>query len=328
MQAEPSPALPAAVRWRLLHLPVPCPPPLLQAIATALAAAPAWQPARQSPPAVPARSTPAEGLRARLIGLPGSDGRVPWAALRALQTGRDPALPWGFVHPCHWALGADHTRLEDPSTLALDEAASRALFDAVQPYFAGDGLTLLFDTPARWLVQGERLRGLCCTSLARAIGQNVAELAASTEPDLPHGGADAAPARWLLRLQSEMQMLLYQHPLHDARQAQGLAPVNSFWLDGTGAWPTGLAPQTLQIDEQTLPADPAALGAALQATLHPVHADAQTPTAMALCGARGVAVLVPQAGTPASWTQRLRAALSFSSSSARQREWLTLLQSL
>ncbi|NBQ87012.1 MAG: phosphoglycerate mutase [Betaproteobacteria bacterium] len=308
MNLVSSPELPAASRWQMVQLPAPCPPPLLQALASWLA---------QSPPprlmAGTPRSTPAELLRARLLGLPDADGQVPWAALRALQRGLDPAQSWGFVHPCHWALGADHTRLEDPSTLALDEAASRALLDAMHPYFAGDGLTLEFDTPARWLVHGEPLRGLRCTSLARAIGQDVAGVQADT--------AGGTSARWLLRLQSEMQMLLYQHPLHDARKAQGLAPVNSFWLDGTGTWPAGLAPRTPQIEEPALGTDPLALPAMLNAITG-------ATTAIAVCGARGAALFVPQADPPASWTQRLRGMLSFPSRGARERELLTLLQDL
>jgi len=46
----------------------------------------------------------------------------------------------------------------------------------------------------------------------------------------------AAPLR---RLQNEMQMLLYTHPVNDAREARGLPPVNSFWLSGSGALPAG-----------------------------------------------------------------------------------------
>ena len=37
------------------------------------------------------------------------------------------------------------------------------------------------------------------------------------------------------RLQNEMQMLLYTHPLNDERVSQRLLPVNSFWLSGSGA---------------------------------------------------------------------------------------------
>jgi hypothetical protein len=34
-----------------------------------------------------------------------------------------------------------------------------------------------------------------------------------------------------------MQMLLYTHPVNDSRNQQGLLPVNSFWLHGSGELP-------------------------------------------------------------------------------------------
>jgi hypothetical protein len=51
----------------------------------------------------------------------------------------------------------------------------------------------------------------------------------------------SAPAAPLRRLQNEMQMLFYTHPVYDARVAAGLTPVNSFWFSGTGALPAGYA---------------------------------------------------------------------------------------
>ena len=39
-----------------------------------------------------------------------------------------------------------------------------------------------------------------------------------------------------------MQMLLYTHPLNDAREARGLPTVNAFWLHGAGALPAAAAP--------------------------------------------------------------------------------------
>ena len=39
----------------------------------------------------------------------------------------------------------------------------------------------------------------------------------------------------LRRLQSETQMLLYTHPVNDARAERGLLPINSFWVSGSGA---------------------------------------------------------------------------------------------
>ena len=41
----------------------------------------------------------------------------------------------------------------------------------------------------------------------------------------------------LQRLQSEMQMLLYNHPVNNAREAKRQYTVNAFWLHGAGMLP-------------------------------------------------------------------------------------------
>jgi hypothetical protein len=48
---------------------------------------------------------------------------------------------------------------------------------------------------------------------------------------------DHPTARPLQRLQSEMQMLLYNHPVNDAREAKRQYTVNAFWLHGAGMLP-------------------------------------------------------------------------------------------
>jgi hypothetical protein len=52
----------------------------------------------------------------------------------------------------------------------------------------------------------------------------------------------AAAAAPLRRLQQEMQMLLYTHPVNDQRVRGGLLAVNSFWASGTGALPASHPP--------------------------------------------------------------------------------------
>ncbi|HEY3048815.1 MAG TPA: hypothetical protein VGJ72_15310, partial [Polaromonas sp.] len=126
----------------------------------------------------------------------------------------------------HWAMGREHATLTDPAALALREDESRALLAAMQPYFETDGITLHYLRPERWLAEGELFRHLPTASLDRVLGRNV-------DAWLP----DASSARQMRRLQNEMQMLLYTHPLNDARTAQRQLPVNSFWLSGTGALP-------------------------------------------------------------------------------------------
>lgn len=175
-------------------------------------------------------SPPHERALARALGLASdatADGLIPWAARQAAdQLQQDAAQGWAWITPCHWAMGREHATLSDPAALALNGDESRALLAAMQPYFETDGITLHFAAPGRWLAEGEVFRRLPTASLDRVLGRNV-------DAWLP----PAANARDLRRLQNEMQMLLYTHPLNDARVARRQLPVNSIWISGTGALP-------------------------------------------------------------------------------------------
>lgn len=134
------------------------------------------------------------------------------------------ALKQVVVTPCHWSVGIDNIRMDNPDDLQLADSESRALFAAVAPYFESDGITLTYDTPLRWLAQGEALssmafQGISFASLDRVISRNV---------DVWQPQSEASKA--IRRLQNEIQMLLYTHPVNDAREARGLPTVNSFWL--------------------------------------------------------------------------------------------------
>ncbi len=153
------------------------------------------------------------------------DGRFPWATWHVLQQNQtfDRTAAWAFITPCRWDVAADHIRMGNPATLNLSDADSQALLEAMRPYFAEDGIALTYDSPTRWLATGDIFRGLATASLDRVIGQSI-------ERWIP----EAKQARPLRRLQNEMQMLLYTHPVNDRRLAQGLVEVNSFWISGTG----------------------------------------------------------------------------------------------
>ena len=183
-------------------------------------------------------SPPHERALAQALGWPLQDGLLPWAAQAAQQAGLTPAAGsgWALISPTHWHVGTEQFSLVNPAELQLDEAASRQAFEAVQPLFEDDGIRLHWLSPLQWLAQHESLATLPTASLDRVIGRNV---------DLWLGPPEAA--RRLRRLQAEVQMLLHGHPLNDAREAQGLPPLNSFWLSGTGATPQALA-QTLAVE--------------------------------------------------------------------------------
>jgi len=150
-----------------------------------------------------------------------ADGLLPWAAHQAATAGVGDG-PWGWVSLCHWAMGREQASLSDPAELAIREDESETLLVAMRPFFESEGLQLHPVRAGRWLVRGE-VMGLPTASLDRAIGRSV-------DPWLPA----STEARLLRRLQNEMQMLLYTHPVNDARTARREPTINSVWFSGTG----------------------------------------------------------------------------------------------
>ena len=124
-----------------------------------------------------------------------------------------------IMTPCHWQVGMNEVILLSPKELALNENESRQLLSAIQPYFEEDGLQVVYESPLVWRVTGDLLGGLPLASIDRVVGQNI-------KPWMP----EHQRAKTLQRLQSEMQMLLYQHPVNDERSLKGRWTVNSFWL--------------------------------------------------------------------------------------------------
>ncbi|MEO8544392.1 MAG: phosphoglycerate mutase [Burkholderiaceae bacterium] len=173
-------------------------------------------------------SPPHERLRARALGLDAPDGQIPWAALELARSGQQPgATGQAWVTPAHWQIGTNQVLMLDPDSLQLQEAESRTLMQAMAPYFAQDGIELTFQSAQRWLATGDTLADLPSASLDRVRGADV-------RPWMPSRAT-------LRRLQNEMQMLLYTHPVNDTRTERGHMAVNSFWVSGSGRW-AGLPP--------------------------------------------------------------------------------------
>jgi len=178
-------------------------------------------------------SPPHERALAAALGLKVSDGLIPLAALHAQQTCHSaaPNSAWAFISLCHWQVNTGHVAMSPLPPPALSPAQSDTLLASMQPYFEEDGIRLYADQPGRWLAQGEVFANLATASPDRVVGHNLA--------DWMNNSAQAATLR---RLQNEMQMLLYTHPVNDARETMNLPTVNSFWLHGSGALPEAYLP--------------------------------------------------------------------------------------
>ncbi|MBS0440513.1 MAG: hypothetical protein JSR38_01070 [Proteobacteria bacterium] len=182
---------------------------------------------------------PHEASLAAARGWQGGAGALPFAAHAAHADGIEVLdLAWGQLTPVHWHVGRDEILLTDPDALQLEEAESRALLEAVRELFESEGFALAWGAPLRWYAAHESFAELPTAALDRVVGRNV-------DRWLPAG----REARLLRRLQNEVQMLLYAHPINEAREARGALPVNSFWLSGCGRWQESLA-EPVQIDER------------------------------------------------------------------------------
>ena len=229
-------------------------------------------------------SPPHERALAIALGLPVADGLIPWAAHQSQCPGA-----WGFVTPCHWRAGAKHIAMSGAGLPDFSESESQHLLAAMQPYFEEDGITLRYESPARWLAHGDAFDALATASLDRVVGRDVKAWLSR-----------ASSATRLQRLQTEMQMLLYNHPVNDARLARGAPPVNAFWVSGTGALPVNwtraaneAAPVVVStLRQAALQEDWAAWAQAWQtldatecaALLHALHQ--ARPVQLTLCGER------------------------------------------
>jgi hypothetical protein len=172
-----------------------------------------------------------ERLLAQSTGLQGADGLIPWAAHEARQLGLttpNDGEGWAWITPCHWDVQSDHVEMGDPLQLGLTPRDADTLFAVMEPYFSEDGIRLIAPEVghacSRWLAHGAVFAKLPTASLHRVAGQSVD----AWIPRQPQ-------AKPLRKLQNEMQMLLYTHPVNDQRAEFSLPSVNAFWVSGTGS---------------------------------------------------------------------------------------------
>ena len=162
---------------------------------------------------------------------------------RAQKDGIDTGdLAWGLLTPTHWHVGTDHMTTLDPQTLALTAEDSRALMDSVAPLFVDEGWLIAWGAGTRWYVAHESLTELPTASLDRVIGRN---------PDL--WMPDRPGVRTLRRIQSEVQMVLHDHPVNDRRGAAGLPAINTVWLSGCGVFQPTTGEAAAVIDDLRTP---------------------------------------------------------------------------
>jgi hypothetical protein len=150
-----------------------------------------------------------------------SDWPVAPQLARAAGIAPDDAY-WLCAVPVSLAVSANDVRLATViDDLSHDEA--RVLIAALNAHFAPDAVVFFAPAPSSWYVRAPSPQLLCTKPPEAALGEPLFEFLPS--------GPDAA--RWR-RWQSELQMLLFEHPVNVQRDRAAFSPVNSVWFWGGG----------------------------------------------------------------------------------------------
>lgn len=131
---------------------------------------------------------------------------------------------WFLVHPVHFVLQRDFFTLGDVVTLTEDE--TELLVADFNQHFSQDGLRFLPSKSGEFLyLHVNNDVDVATYLLPEAMGRDVGKL-------MPQGKQGMK----FQALLNEVQMLLHDHPLNQAREKKGLLAMNSLWLSGGGSF--------------------------------------------------------------------------------------------
>jgi hypothetical protein len=143
--------------------------------------------------------------------------------LRALEPVSSPGVTWACARPVHLLTAIDHLQLAT-GDLSLDGAESNGLLGDINRHLDGRGFRFyVTHSGPDWLLECAAAIECSCIEPEAAEGRNLRD----TMP----AGRDGASMRSLM---NEIQMLLHEHPVNEARVARRLPAVNSLWLWGFG----------------------------------------------------------------------------------------------
>lgn len=176
------------------------------------------------------RNTSTQSLQAFLCndcGLDNDAADCPVAALTLFgetDMSIDTTAYWLLVTPVHLTLQRDFFSMT--AKLTPSDADSLSFIASLNAHFADDGYIFSLTPSQQWILKLPQRRRLITVPYSQVLGRD-------TRPYMSTG-EDVA---WAAQLTNEVQMLLFEHPINQAREARGELAINSIWLSGTGSLP-------------------------------------------------------------------------------------------
>lgn len=168
----------------------------------------------------------------------------PIAAISAAVDGLDVGdAYWLRADPVHLVLQRDCFSLGESIPLPVIREHADSMIASLNQHFNQDGLVFMIGNSGAWYLYAAQSPQLKTTLPSVAAGKNIHQF-------MPQG---LESSKWLAVL-NEVQMLLFEHPANQSREAAGIVAVNSVWFSGGGVMPQTKA---LQNDTSVLVANSA-----------------------------------------------------------------------
>lgn len=133
---------------------------------------------------------------------------------------------WMRADPVYIDLGIEQAILINADYCGLTLEEAQALIASINEQIK-DFEIILGDHPTHWYIQLNQYPNIELAPLPEVIGKDI-------KAYLPQGEEAKVWQQWL----SEIQMILYQHPVNQKREQNGQSPINNLWLWGAGILPT------------------------------------------------------------------------------------------
>lgn len=137
-----------------------------------------------------------------------------------------------WLSPVHLRVNRDYITLADGAVHGIDSDEARQLCQGLNEFLGADDWRLTPVHPDLWHLSTPQPLAVTLTDVADVVGQDID----GHQPEGPDAMA-------LQRIQTEIQMWLYQHPLNVAREGVGQISINGVW-----PWAMAAEPKATVVD--------------------------------------------------------------------------------
>ena len=145
-----------------------------------------------------------------------------WQQAGNEASSQDKLAYWLYAAPVHLLLQRDSFSLAAPVPLPLENDEVDALTAAFNQHFTSDGMQFFWHE-STWFLRLENNPNIQTSAPQASINKDI-------NTYLPTG---EGAMQWA-KFTNELQMLLFEHPVNQAREAKRLPVINSVWCYGGG----------------------------------------------------------------------------------------------